>query len=166
MSYAHTDRFVRLPSQLLDNLLRLPLNGVEWRIVFWVIRQTIGWNRAATTFSWYRIAKDLKLDRAGVYRAGNWLCGAGVLGTQDGRIWVGEASGQWRTFSRGRQRAPAAMTSVNVDGNLRKRRHPSTSARRAKDRSKDRKTLQAQGTYHPAGAARPAPGKYAAFSQA
>src|ERR1700685_3720438 len=65
--------FVRLSNDLLEALLRARLNGTQWRILRGVIRQTYGWNRRSTPFTWYKLAKQLCLDRAAVYRAGQAL---------------------------------------------------------------------------------------------
>jgi phage replication O-like protein O len=79
MARIRCDRFVRLPTQLLESLLRLRLSGTQWRIVGWIIRHTFGWNRDYVAFSWYRIAKVLSLDRGGVVRAGKSLVRDGIL---------------------------------------------------------------------------------------
>ena len=74
-----TESFVRLPTALLEKLLRTPLNGAQWRILLWIIRHTYGWHRASCQFTWYKIAKDLSVDRGGVVRAGSQLLNAGIL---------------------------------------------------------------------------------------
>ncbi len=73
MTSSAPDRFVRLPTALLKALLRTRLSATQWRLIIWIVRQTLGWNRVWTPFSWYRIAKELNCDRAAVYRAGRSL---------------------------------------------------------------------------------------------
>jgi phage replication O-like protein O len=89
------DRFVRFPTDLLEALLRVQLSETQWRILLWVIRQTYGWNRNAIRFSWYRIAKDLSVDRGGIVRAGHKLLGAGVLYVQDGQLGIQREYAEW-----------------------------------------------------------------------
>lgn len=84
MEKVKIERFVRFPQHLLDTLLPVRLSGLEWRILLWVLRNTLGWNRRLTLFSWYAIAQDLKANRAAVLRAGRRLIQTGIL-FQDGR---------------------------------------------------------------------------------
>ena len=86
MTSPRPDRFTRVPVDWLDALLRVPLTGTECRILLWVVRQTLGWNRATASFTWYRMAKDLGADRGGICRAGKKLVLAHRLTIADGRI--------------------------------------------------------------------------------
>jgi phage replication O-like protein O len=92
-----TKRFVRVPTELLEPLLLLPLRGTQWRVLFWVIRQSYGWNRQSTSFTWYRIAKELELNRAGVYRAGQALLAARLLVCDGGQLAVQTDPRLWNT---------------------------------------------------------------------
>ena len=145
------DRFVRVPTQLLDALLHTPMNGTQWRILFWVIRRTLGWNRDLTPFSWYQIARDLGLDRGGVVRTGNRLTQAGVLSVVGNQIGVGQDPALWQRSRLAPQGGVMtdvsaddchrkAMTEIieNADTRHRRRRRESSLFRRAKD-SKDSK---------------------------
>src|SRR5882672_6073138 len=96
MAGAQTERFVRLPTALLEALVRVRLSGSQWRIVLWVIRQTLGWNRSTTAFSWYRIARDLALDRGGLLRAGRMLLRSGILYSGGGQLGIQEDSTLWQ----------------------------------------------------------------------
>lgn len=89
------DRFIRLPTELLESLLQVRLSGMQWRILSWVIRQTYGWNRNTAPFSWYRIATDLASNRGGVVRAGNRLLGCGILNSEANQIGILENRTQW-----------------------------------------------------------------------
>lgn len=173
-----SDRFIRLPTELLEALLRAPLNGTQWRIVGWVVRQTYGWNRDVAPFSWYRIAKDLSIDRGGVVRAGTRLLRSEILSAQGSNVSMRKNDSQWnhRMLSPHR-RGPVAMTGVSADGCPRKpmacdiasddgchrKRCPDTALfRRAKDSRKDRlKTyIETKHATASAGAPKPIPGKY------
>jgi len=150
------DRFVRLPTDLLEALMRVRLNGTQWRIVLWVIRRTYGWNRNMASFSWYRIAKDLSAERGGVVRAGNRLLAAGLLCAQDGQLgiqkeyrrWVAsilvaqpDESGQlWMDgiIAETGHRKPMALGIEAIVVCHRKRCQESSVFRRAIDRSKDK----------------------------
>src|SRR6266704_4258643 len=85
LKISHCDRFIRFPSGLLDALLRARLSATQWRVVLWVVRRTLGWNRLRTRFSWYRIAKELGADRAALYRAGVGLLKTGTLVVRGGQ---------------------------------------------------------------------------------
>src|SRR6266849_5018184 len=98
------NRFVRVPSKLLDALLNVPLNGTQWRILLWVIRQTYGWNRDTVPFSWYRIARYLSVDRGGVVKAGNKLLQATVLYKQGDRLGIQKEYERWDGRLRARKR--------------------------------------------------------------
>jgi hypothetical protein len=54
---------------LLEALLQSRLSRTQYLIVLWSIRHTYGWNRRWVSFTWYRVAKDLHVDRALVFRA-------------------------------------------------------------------------------------------------
>jgi phage replication O-like protein O len=159
MSLHEIDRFVRLPTELLEALLQVPLSGAQWRILFWVIRQTYGWNRNRTPFSWYRIAKELALDRGGVSRAGHKLLRKKFLSLEDNRLRVERDTTRWQTSRLPPRRGEAslvAMTDVDADKRHRKamsgiigsddndhlKRCPESSLfRRAKDSSKDKSKI-------------------------
>jgi phage replication O-like protein O len=148
------DRFVRLPTELLETMLYSKLTGVEARILLWVIRNTYGWNRKATSYSWYQIAKDLSLDRGGVVRAGNTLLRARALCTGQGRLGIQEDYGQWALLAAKsddagqlwmpgisadkRHRKPMTASIACDDGGHRNRCQESSVFRRAKDRCKDK----------------------------
>lgn len=145
-------RFVRVPTELLEALLQTPLNGTQWRIVFWVIRHTFGWNRDMTPFSWYQIARDLALDRGGVVRAGNRLIQFRILSAMRNQVGIQRDPAQWQRV-RLEPQGQGAMTDVSADechrkamtgiiesddDRHRKRCQESSLFRRAKDRCKDR----------------------------
>jgi phage replication O-like protein O len=83
-----SDSFVRFPTALLEALLESRLSRTQHLIVLWVVRHTYGWNRPWAAFSWYGVARNLRLDRALVYRAGERLLRAGVLVRNQDRLAV------------------------------------------------------------------------------
>ncbi len=147
-----SDRFVRVPTVLLEALLRLPLTGTQWRILLWVTRQTLGWNREKTPFSWYRIANDLAIDRGGAVRAGHKLLRSGILYSDGNEVGLQPDPAHWEpaTLARkergamtgvsddGSQRKPMTGIIANDDAGQRKRCRESSLFRRAKDSSKER----------------------------
>jgi len=192
-----TDRFVRLPTELLEALLPLRLNGAQWRILLWVIRQTFGWNRPCTPFTWYTIAKDIGISRPALYRAGQALLAARILTLQTGQLSIQTDTLLWLRPGV-ETKLPLALPPGNVASGQRpalpesnesvasrqlNRCSEATLFRRAKDSSKDnlkKKRKEAflpdvarqpfrNGAFserrHPAGAARPIPGKYDGLSQ-
>jgi phage replication O-like protein O len=171
--------FVRVPTAFLEALLRLPLSGGQWRILGWIIRQTWGWNREKTAFSWYRIARDVRVDRSALFRAGRQLVATGILSTDAGWVGIQSDADLWDRLAlpatRVRDRETLLRDNVarrpqkTMPGN-----HSSVAAgqqnrgcgpspfRRVKDRWKDTpKTSKDWG----AGAARPIPGKYDRLSE-
>jgi phage replication O-like protein O len=151
------DRFVRVPTPLLEALLRARLTGTEWQVLLWVIRHTDGWNRQWAPFTWYRMAKDLGLDRAGAYRAGQALLRSNILVEAEGRVAVQRDDRAWASHRRrvGRdgsrqlwipglsvartQRRTLFTDNENVAGEQRERCRQATVFRRAKDSIKERK---------------------------
>jgi phage replication O-like protein O len=176
-----SDRFIRLPTELLEALLHAPLSGTQWRIVGWVVRQTYGWNRHVAPFTWYRIAGDLSMDRGGVVRAGNRLLRSGILFAQGGGVGIQKNDAQWKRRMLAPQREEEGeMTGVSADGcprkamtgNIandderhRKRCQDTALFRRAKDSSKDRSKTYIEMHRDRAGAAKPVPSKYDGLSQ-
>ena len=150
------DGFVRISNTLLEALLKLDLTGTQWSILLWTLRNTIGWNRDMTRFSWYRIAKELSMDRGGVSRAGKrllevkvLLIQTGQLGIQaDHRVWdrrifrcaCDDSRQLWMTGVSDDQRHRKPMTGniASDDWRHRNRCQESSLFRRAKDSSKDR----------------------------
>jgi phage replication O-like protein O len=190
-----SQRFVRVPTDLLEAALRLHLNGTQWRIFFWVVRQTLGWNRPTTLFSWYRIARELSADRGGVVRCGRGLLHSGILYLDGKQIGIRLDSTCWATLG-GRSTSRPTMTVGNDaacppkavadviasgDARLLERGQESSLFRRTKDSGKDRsKTFKekemgndlrqrfqhgAFSEHHPACEARTIPGKYDRVSQ-
>jgi phage replication O-like protein O len=204
---ASSDPFVRFSTPLLEALLAYHLTAVQLRIILWVLRNTDGWNRKLTPFSWYRIAKKLGSPRAVVWRAGQKLLQANVLLLEDGQLGIQKGDARWRiprllpaaedprqlqfpgTDVPWEQRRRYLQTTQALPGSnagvtagQRKRYQQVTLFRRDKEISKERikkyiKTGAATGVgwqpfqsalseqYHPAGAARPIPGKYDRLSQ-
>jgi len=150
------DGFSPVPNILLEALLKLDLTGTQWSILMWTLRNTIGWNRETTHFSWYRIAKDLSMDRGGIVRAGSRLLQANVLCACAGELGIEGDHRRWEK-SMFRQQCEENgqlwMPGISDDGRHRKpmtgniagddQRHPnrcpqSSLFRRAKDSSKNR----------------------------
>jgi phage replication O-like protein O len=150
------DGFLRISNRLFEALLRLDLTATQWSILLWTLRNTTGWNRDTTYFSWYRIAKELSLDRGGVARAGRRLLGASVLFVREGQLGIKEDHNGWdrRIFrcpyddtgqlwmlgvrDDQRQRKPMTGDIASDDGSHRNRCQESSLFRRAKDSSKYR----------------------------
>ena len=150
MGNVYIERFVRVPQQLLETLLPVRLSGLEWRVLLWVLRNTLGWNRRLTLFSWYAIAQELKANRAAVLRAGRRLIQTGIL-FKDGRCLGAVIAEDGATSDAARQRSSPSSGAPRH----RNRRQAASLFRRVKDSSKENNIWA-----HSAGAARPIPGKY------
>ena len=197
MGKAAKEGFLRIPNKVFDALLRQHLSGGQCRVVLWVIRQTLGWNRNTTSYTWYRVAGDLAMDRGGVVRAGHRLLQWGILCLDKGAIGLQENVSCWQCPPVGTLRrrpmtcisdddpqrnAMPDVIAIN-DSYQRSRCQKASTSRRSKDSSKDnrkkkRKTDASEniarqkfrdGAFseqrHPAGAAKPIPGKYDSVSQ-
>lgn len=158
-----SDSFVRIPTRLLDALLNARLSQTQGLILLWVIRQTYGWNRPQTTFTWYRVAQELGLDRPTVYRSGKALAQARLLIVEGEHVSVQVDSTRWDSLlMRGEsvgarqldmpaptvgQEQLKALAGVNAidGGKQRKRRRGPTVFRPPKDSSKDRLKTYRQG---------------------
>src|SRR4051794_627682 len=115
--------FMPLPNALTEALLRSRLSGNQWRLIMWSLRNTLGWNRPSTPFSWYRIANELEADRTGVLRAARPLIQQQLLAIEQGRLRVELDPQVWRT----------AMPCVTGERRHRKRCPPSPVCRRTID---------------------------------
>jgi phage replication O-like protein O len=118
MSDTTSYRFVRVPTTFLEAILQLRLNGTQWCIIFWVLRQTLGWNRQTAPFTWYRVAKELGLDRGGVVRAAHHLIRAGLVYQGAGEVGIQTDPAQWKTLTPVEK--TLAGTNVNDDARPRK----------------------------------------------
>src|SRR5262245_55604340 len=116
MTVFGSDRFVRVPTGLLDVLIRTRLSDIQWRIFFWTIRQTSGWNRRWARFSWYRIAKELGCDRSAVYRAGRQLLLRRMIVQRPSQLAVQTNAAAWdNSMNKGKSGA-AEQPWITLDG--------------------------------------------------
>ena len=149
------DRFLRIPNSLTETLMRARLSGAQWRVLLWAIRNTLGWNRCSTSFTWHQVAKDVAMDRATAYRAGQALLRAGLLILHQDQLGLQEDCTNWSSgvLSQpvdarqlwmpgmdvaGTQRKPLSGRNATVVREQRFRCQETTLFRRAKDSSKDR----------------------------
>lgn len=151
MPPAESERFVRMPTPVLEALMRAHLSGGQYRVLLWVIRQTYGWNRQWTSFTWYGIARQIGMHRPAGYRAGQTLLKAGILITQEKQLSVQPDCGLWTSVFldppsaadgqlwmpgiavAGKQRLPLPGSNAGVAGKQQKRSLQATLFRRAKN---------------------------------
>ena len=187
---AGPERFVRVPTEVIEVLLRGRLSGGQYRVLLWVIRHTFGWNRRYVPVTWYRMAQELGLSRPAVYRAGRALLAAGILVEHEKQLAIQLATDDGGQLSipgldvASKQRLTLPGSNATVAGAQPKRCRQATLSRRAKDSSKDRLKTYKDRPWHKndgvphsptatdntnrrllAGAARPIPGKYDSLSQ-
>lgn len=61
---------VRISNELYDAILAYKgLSGVDLKVIFFVIRQTYGWNKKKTQMSYGEISKGCRSGRAGVLKS-------------------------------------------------------------------------------------------------
>jgi len=153
--------FMRVSNTLADALMRSRLTACQWCVLFWALRHTLGWNRHSAPFTWYRVAKEIGMNRSSALRAGRLLVRAGLLSLEDQRLRVQTDPTCW---SKALRRCTSAVAQ-------RKRCGGATLFRRTIDMSKDFKKKERSikkeksATQHP-GAARPISGKYAHLTEA
>lgn len=150
--------FVPIPNAVIEAMLNSRLTGGQLRILLWTLRKTIGWNKVWVSATWYRIAKELGIERSRVRRDAVHLITKGVVIQQGNDVRVETDPARWEAgLRRPEIEAPAPLD----------RGVPAPVFRRAKDSIKDKEYRQAStrrgGPYHPAGAAKPIPGKYDAL---
>lgn len=157
--------FMPVRNALIDALMRTRLTAGQWRVFVWVLRHTLGWNRDSTPFTWYRVAREIGMNRSCVLRAARSLIHAGLLLVKDGHLSAQTDPTQWDK---------ALHPSTGARPHL-KRCAPAPLIRRPidmfidikkKERSieKERREKRTE-TQHP-GAARPIAGKYAHLTEA
>lgn len=185
---AAPDRFIRLPTKVFEEILSKRLSGAQWRIIFWVIRHTYGWNRPSAPFTWYRIAKDVGMSRPALYRSGQNLLARGILVVREGQLAIEIESVANRQLPipgldvASEPRFPSPESNAPVAAKQPERCRQATVFRRAKDSSKDRlktyKDMRSHRTAvphrgdrdhterrHLAGEAKPVPRKYDSVSE-
>ena len=146
-----TEPFTPIPNSILDALICSALSQCQWHAIAWIIRNTLGWNSDSVPFTWYQIAKEVGMDKSTVLRAARQLCQKQLLIIKDGLICIQLDAEVWRKAVRRRTGAATHLRRCTRAPLL----------RRAKESSKERyKNYKAN--HHPAGAARPIAGKYAA----
>ena len=85
MSDAHT----RIFHEWLGPLFKIPLTGIQMKLIFWVARNSYGWKGARQTkFSWRVIASDLGSSRPNVMRQGKKLIDLGILVLSNGELSI------------------------------------------------------------------------------
>jgi hypothetical protein len=109
------------------------------------------------------MAKELRLDRAGVCRNGRRLLQAGLLEVGNGRISLQKDLGRWK-LGHPLARGAGALTNVYVDARQPKRRQGSSVHRRVKESSKERIDISVKARFNGPGQAKPIPAKYAHLS--
>ncbi len=75
-----SDPHTRIFHELLEPMLRIGLNGTQFRILLWVMRNSYGRMGAKSAdYTWGRIARDIRSDRPNVSRGGRAMLEMGVL---------------------------------------------------------------------------------------
>ena len=156
------ESFMPVPNALVKALMRSTLSGGQCRLILWVLRNTLGWNRESTRFTWYRIAKDLGMNRSTTLRAARQLIEYSVLRIKDGQLSMEPDPALWSKAVHARNgasvrrarcvHAPLFRRPIDMFNVVKKKERNTTK----KDKSPDD---------HPAGAARPINGKYAELSE-
>lgn len=88
--------FSPVANELLDAILQIGFSKTEFHILFWVVRNTFGWHRKLTEFTWYQMAKDCRLSRGGVVTKGNGLVERMVLKIEAEKIGVQKDYEKWK----------------------------------------------------------------------
>ena len=159
---ASNKSFMQVPNALADALIRSGLSAGQWRVFLWTLRHTLGWNRDSTTFTWYRVAKETRMNRSSALRAARLLMEGCLLSMKDGRLVAETDPARWCQAVHSGTRAPAHRKRC-TDAPLFRRAIDMFNDVKKKERNTSKK--ERAPVYHPAGAARPASGKYAHLSE-
>ncbi len=74
---------IRIANELLEAILAYPgLTGVDLKLIFFVIRQTYGWQKKKAQISYGDVARACKVDRAGAMKSLLRLVDHGILFVQ------------------------------------------------------------------------------------
>ena len=156
------ESFIPVPNALAEALMSSKLSGGQCRLILWVLRNTLGWNRDSTRFTWYRIAKELGMNRSTTLRAARELIEFSVLLVKDAKLSMEPEPERWSNAVQGRNgasvhrkrcaRAPIFRRPIDMFNVVKKKERNTTK----KEKSP---------VYHAAGAARPIKGKYAQLSE-
>lgn len=75
--------FLKLANELLEAILAYKgLTGIDMKLIFFVIRRTYGWNQLKAQLSYGEVARECKVDRAGVMKSLNRLQEHNILFVQ------------------------------------------------------------------------------------
>jgi phage replication O-like protein O len=146
--------FVPIPNSVIEAMLTSRLTGGQLKVLLWLIRRTIGWNKTWVSVTWYRIAKELGLERSRVRRDAQGLIEKGVVIRDGQELRIEADPTRWSPELRRPGTEAAAPRNRGILAPV---------VRRSKDIHQDNlKTVATrnQSEYHPAGSARPVPGKY------
>lgn len=154
--------YIGFPRRLWNWWKHQKLSGTQHNILLWTLGATFGWHRDSARFSWYRIAKELGLDRGGTVRAGNALKEAGIIQVSNGRIKFGPAAMTGDIDPAMSKCSTRAMT-LDTEDDVRSPRFSDElkkGVNKCREKRKEKiqkKKMEPQGE---AGAATPIPGKY------
>jgi phage replication O-like protein O len=154
--------FMPVPNTLADALMRSRLSGGQWRVFMWTLRNTRGWNRDSTAFTWYRVAKEIGMNRSSTLRAARVLIEASLLSVKNGHLSIETDPARWSkavhtgtgatTPHNWCSAAPVCRRAIDMSNGVKKKERNTTKKER-------------ESAYNRAGAARPIPGKYARVSE-
>ncbi len=122
--------FVPIPNAVVEAMLASRLTGGQLRILLWTLRKTIGWNKVWVSATWYRIAKELGLERSRVRRDARHLITEGVVIQKGPELRVEPDPARWAAGLR----RPATEAPAPRDRGV-----AAPLFRRAKDSTKDNK---------------------------
>jgi phage replication O-like protein O len=71
--------YTKVPNEYLEWLISLPIESLDYRVIFFVYRKTIGWNKLSDKISTSLIAKNLNASKRGVIKSISRLVNAGYL---------------------------------------------------------------------------------------
>ena len=89
------DGYTRIATELVEALMRTRLLSDQSKILWWVIRNTYGWNRKTAPFSWWRIAKETKSGRYRIWEKGKDLIQRNILKIENLEIGIQKDHEKW-----------------------------------------------------------------------
>jgi phage replication O-like protein O len=80
MTHQKENGYVQIANTLIESMAQTKMPGNCWRVVFWVLRNTYGFNRKSTNKTSVRqIGRIIGMDSTSVDRSVRWLISEGII---------------------------------------------------------------------------------------
>ena len=85
MTHQKENGHIQIANTLIESMAQAKMSGNCWRVLFWVLRNSYGFNRKNTNKTSARqIGRTIHMSKTGVDRSVRWLLTQGVISERDG----------------------------------------------------------------------------------